>query len=258
MNYRILMTVTVRQDIVEQRLKELDLTKLILVNNYTNPQILSLCQQAAKSGAEVYHFPYNLGCGASANLGMRKMMDEGDDIVIIASSSAKILSPVQEFVNYIEEAEKVEQRDRYICSQSTAGSHFFAFTRRAVELAGYYDENFWPIYFEDTEYNYRTSLISGYKVLDCKLGHIVKSEGISISMSEQPLLNLFQSNSNRIARYYQSKWGGNTGSERYTVPFNDPTKDIKEWGRWEPFYNSLIGQYSWYPFDSYPYLSRRI
>jgi len=257
MSFKILLPVTTPASLVEQKLSDLaGLEKqTIVVNNWTDPETEKFVKEFARRGAETYGCTYNLGLGASWNLGMRRMMEDQDDFVIILSASAVFDKPVQWFVEAILRQEENEKMCRYICS-SSASLHCFAHTKLGVEMGGYFDENFWPIYYEDTDYSHRSKFNGvGHRVakagerstintqssslVKC-LGQedVVHSYGASVACNTDPdLLSLHQHNCHRWSTYYVAKWGGNHGSEQYCTPFNDPIKGVNEWSVCEPFYH---------------------
>ena len=229
----------------------------MLINNFTNPDVSQLCTQVANK-AEVYHFPYNLGVAASWNLGMRKIISEQEDIVFILSTSAHFNGKMQQFIDHVIEEESRTKNDLYFCSARDAALHCFALTRQAIEKIGYFDENFWPIYYEDTDYYYRTKLEPSFKKHDCNLP-IVKSVGASLTTNREPrFLQLYQSNAQRILTYYVAKWGGNQCSEKFAKPFNDPDQSFRDWIVKESFNNLLVNNCNWHCPDTYPYTERRI
>jgi hypothetical protein len=237
---------------------------LIVVNNWVNPEVDKLCQQLASKGAEVWKCTYNLGLGASWNLGMRRMMDDGDAFVIILSASAVFTKPLQHFIDAIINHETKEPVGRYVAS-GRATLHCFAHTRLGVEVGGYFDENFWPIYYEDTDFCHRSKYnglgtrpdgIADRSSINTGGGSLVKPLGLedvvhshsysAACNSDKELMLLHQLNTNRWTNYYVRKWGGQHGSERYIHPFNDPTVGINEWSVIEPFHHPRFA-YPWNP-----------
>ncbi len=96
------------------------------------------------------------------------------------------------------------------------GWSVFALNRACLERVGFFDEAFFPAYFEDNDYYYRLRLVDplrywgGCAALDPPL------KRNSVSISRRPELNAsFQRNH----AYYVCKWGGPPGDERHRVPF---------------------------------------
>jgi len=231
MDYKILLPVTNNPELVEDKLHEVDLERLILVNNFENPEVELLCRQAEDGGAEVHRYPRNLGLAASWNLGLRRMKEEECDFVIILSASAVFEGEIIErFVEGIAKYEIAKGRQSRYLASSKATLHCFAQTSKSVDLGGYFDENFWPIYCEDTDYC-RRSVLNGVHlgVVQLRLDDLVRSRGFSIAMKDRRLMRLLQLNQARMGEYYVNKWGGVQGSEVYITPFDDPSLGVNDW-----------------------------
>jgi GT2 family glycosyltransferase len=242
MDYRILLPVTNNPELVKQKLIDIpDKTKLILVNNFDNPEVENLSCQAETLGAEVYRYPRNLGLAASWNLGLHHMKEDQCDFVIFLSASAVFDKSIKCFIEKIIEEETAGKKGtRYIAS-NLATMHCFAHTQLCLKLGGYFDENFWPIYYEDTDYCRRNGL-NGVRpgIMRLGLDDVVHSLAYSISMRDRRLMYLWQNNAYRVADYYQRKWGGVQNSETFSTPFNNPCLHANYWkkeagvGIWPP------------------------
>ena len=95
----------------------------------------------------------------------------------------------------------------------------FMLTPEVVEKVGYFDESFYPAYFEDNDYAYRMSLAGLLtKVRQVKTGmkHI-GSATITAFTPEQ--LAKHHRNFNKNSEYYTQKWGGQPHHEHYKTPF---------------------------------------
>jgi GT2 family glycosyltransferase len=94
----------------------------------------------------------------------------------------------------------------------TAGGWLlFAQAPACTQAVGYYDEGFFPAYYEDTDYARRMALC-GFPRRDVRveLAHVG-----SASIKAQPLLR-----SERSGAYYHAKWGGAPEHERWREPFD--------------------------------------
>ena len=230
MDYKVLLPVTTNPELVRQKLIDIpDLTKLIMVNNFDIPEVYDFCVEAKEKGAEVYYQPENAGLATSWNLGMRRMIEDSCDFVIFLSVSAIFNKPMQLFIDFIAEHEERDPRCRYICSE-LATLHCFAHTPMSVEMGGYFDENFWPIYFEDTDYGKRSkhNNVNQY-ITWCNLQDVVHSKGFSIAMKNPRLFKMYEAEIQNIHNYYVGKWGGTHNNETFENPFNNPDTSINEW-----------------------------
>ena len=107
-------------------------------------------------------------------------------------------------------------------------------TPTLLDRVGYFDENFFPGYFEDNDYRYRLKL-TNTKITSIPLTneHQTSSTLKSSTLFQQKNNFTFQENYN----YYIKKWGGPPNKETYVTPFNknypvdywkyDPTRTQK-------------------------------
>lgn len=209
-----------------------DKSKLIIVNNWNNRDVFDQCQELEKQGAEVQYHPENIGCGGAMNVGLKKVVEENLDFVIILSPSALFTNSVQDFVDIIEETEKKESNYYYLTvANLQTDLHAFAVTRKCIDEIGLYDENFYPVYYDDTDYGRRMQLANAHRTL-CTPPRISQNLGGGLK-SDQLAFDLYWANVEHIHDYYIRKWGGEHTQETFTTPFNDPTKTIKDWEREE-------------------------
>ena len=102
----------------------------------------------------------------------------------------------------------------------------FFITKECTESIGFFDDKFFPAYFEDNDYARRHSIYFKDKpgqerFEDARLDPQVQRN--SSTIRQEPSLN---SNFGRNANYYLRKWGGGLGHERWEVPFNgEPQED---------------------------------
>lgn len=102
--------------------------------------------------------------------------------------------------------------------QQHLGFAVFGINRIAVETIGYFDVNFSPIYFEDTDYSRRCNL-AGIPFAAAEATRMVHAGSSTIAA----LPELYAQNTLTFQKnyeYYCRKWGGSPGKERYLLPFN--------------------------------------
>ena len=231
MNYRMLVPVTVNADRVKILFDNIkDKTLLTVVNNFDDPEVAELCRNIEKEGAEIIWKPENIGIGRSWNIGLRQVETGRCDYILIFSASVIFHKPIEYFLEKVWNQEQKEKKFTYAMNRTY--KHCFITTRLGVEKMKYYDENFYPSYYEDTDYCYR-SAIFGY---DKKgMVHIFENQWVvSIKRSlaletEKRLLRHYELNSSRMRNYYIKKWGGLQSSEKYKTPYNDPNMEINDW-----------------------------
>lgn len=95
----------------------------------------------------------------------------------------------------------------------------FGLDFEAVERVGLWDENFWPCYCEDADYEYRCTLAGvPWGVIP---GTTTHEGSVTIKEGTYARRNAVTYPANRA--YYREKWGGDLrGGETYTAPFNEP------------------------------------
>jgi len=94
----------------------------------------------------------------------------------------------------------------------TAGGWLlFAQAPACTQAVGYYDESFYPAYYEDTDYAYRMRLC-GFPRHNV---HVETTHVGSATIKAAPHLNV-----GRSGAYYHAKWGGAPGHERWRQPFD--------------------------------------
>jgi hypothetical protein len=92
----------------------------------------------------------------------------------------------------------------------------FAINRACVENVGFFDENFYPAYFEDNDYHYRLKLIDPSRFAEAGTAFSPNVKRNSATLARLPKINRFSENQ----KYYHKKWGGGPGHERYRNPFD--------------------------------------
>lgn len=205
-----------------------DKTKLIIVNNWDNEEMGKQCDELKEQGAEVINHPENIGCGPAMNIGLRRIESGEIDYCIILSPSAMFTNSVQDFVDIIEAQEKKTKEYYYLTvANHKTDLHAFAVTKRFVDEVGLYDENFYPVYYDDTDICRRMSLIGAKKFL-CTPARVSTNLGGGVK-GDTRIFDLYWRNVDHIHDYYVRKWGGEHTQETFKTPFNDPTKTIRDW-----------------------------
>ncbi len=231
--YKIIIPVTAQVDYFRACITKIpDKTKLCVLNNFTNPEIETMCRELENQGAEVHRFPWNLGAGPSFNFGIKKLDRHAQDLdyVIILSPACLFDNNVEDFVKVIEEHEAVHSEYYYIApsKQHHTDMHSIAFTKKLYEEVGLFDENLWPYGYDDMDMEYRMGLIGKCPYLYYDLPRI--SQPLAQGVSSDPrLFRCHELNVAHQADYYRRKWGGDHNSEKFETPFNNPFLTIKDW-----------------------------
>ena len=91
------------------------------------------------------------------------------------------------------------------------------FSKRLFEKVGYIDSAFYPAYFEDNDYARRCQLLNipMLRISNAYYFHFW-SRTVHEVAEKKKHDKFFRANK----EYYINKWGGEPGSEKYTIPFN--------------------------------------
>src|ERR1035437_1975660 len=96
----------------------------------------------------------------------------------------------------------------------------FMINKECWDKVGEFDEGFQPCYFEDNDYHYRMKLSTvSALVYAPDLFYHFGSRTQNEALGGRPICPSPMFENNRA--YFIRKWGGNPGSEKYTLPFNN-------------------------------------
>lgn len=179
---------------------------------------------------------HNLGVGRAWNVGARALLEEGLDYLVILSASMwwgyRLHTTFRAEIEANDGAPLVELMGH--------SWHAIAIHRSTFERVGLFDPNFWPAYWEATEWGYRLRLVgiegAGWPRVWCNalsMGqaiHVDRQRWDAPACPSQPLMD-----------YYAAKWGAMSPDEVYEHPFGDPSKPI-DWFE-EPSIPELAARY---------------
>lgn len=192
-----------------------DFNKILIIDNghqrFRIPEELS-----GKIG--IMECPSNLGVSASWNVGITSLFeDESLTHVLVLNDDISLgTTQLKEILEVLD-----ANPDKWML----VGPYYwsvYAISRdgaKAMELepGKYFDEQFYPAYFEDNDFHWRMRLIDESRYLGGISAFSPEKFINSGSLAKDPTLNkTFDQN----RRYYISKWGGAPGRERYRTPFN--------------------------------------
>lgn len=196
------------------------------------PAVVAACEQLAeRPNVNYYDYGVDRGLARSLNEGVMAAQDAGADAVVMLCddmhvgpgdierlAAAIIASPE---CMYIDGAAFVERVQRHEPSQLDCA----ALNLRAFEAIGYFDVNFWPMNFEDVDWKYRARL-SGFTHRTLPDTHIVHRRCNAVAEVAAGETVERMAKFARTRAYYERKFGGDQGKERYTHPFNDARYDL--------------------------------
>jgi len=198
---------------------------------------------------------YNRGVAKAWNEGVRRAIDDGCNYIAILNDDI-LLAPdtLDEMIYFISATEdcgvvtgsdlkeSIYYEDIYTWRKSrnnapnellslVVGSNYacFLLTQETYRHIGAFDENFYPAYFEDCDYSYRT-ILSGLRVYGLQSAgfyHFHGQTNKSAYNNDSVIVDMKTMEKNK--NYYISKWGGNYGKELFKTPFNDPGKRWDDW-----------------------------
>jgi len=193
----------------------------------------------------VVYFPYgiNRGLSRSWNEGICRSFADGNHITIILNDDLFFYDGgFDEYIDYIKSQMKhipnfgllsvIGMETGPIWDElgtQNAGKSMWqglacaAIGHAAVDTIGYFDQNFWPAYFEDADYFRRLRLMNVPILTDDRtLVEHNRSATTRIDPELKRLKSLFIKYGEK---YYLKKWGGTPGEETFQRPFDDPRFD---------------------------------
>lgn len=183
-------------------------------------------QTVAKYSDKLTLFDYqsNRGLARSWNDGIYTAYTEGAEAIIVVNDD--VLFSKGDIENMARQS--IDSDNHIIMSKGKHeqygevpghGYTCFAITKVAIETIGYFDQNLWPAYFEDNDYDYRARL-AGFTHDVCQGTNVYHYGSRSIQMS--PLLKMQNHSTFQANRaYYMKKWGNEPHKEIFKVPFNN-------------------------------------
>lgn len=195
-----------------------------LFRHSENSDVKAVCEKYANySNVNYYPYGVNRGLARSVNEGLIDGYQRDKcDVMITANDD---ILPGEGDIDKIATA-AYHNRDRYLVEgmgiiNSQMGVVEWALAAInpiALEKVGYFDENFFPAYYEDVDYRYRGRL-AGLKTMVVEDTHIRHIGSASVSFVDA---DQHEDEFMRNQAHYLRKWGGEKGHENFIHPFNDP------------------------------------
>lgn len=191
-----------------------DIVKNVLV--YKNAPGIEITEDILGEGGT----GVNDGVSAGWNFGVRYVIDNKLDYLIILSQHVFFTDGMRDFIA------ELENNAPEWGTISTEGWHCVALSRKTLELVGEFDTNFYPIYYEDTDYElrlYKHGIIN--ELYETPIKSLKTPGGFSTTLGLRP-------NVERCKEYFIQKWGVifdymNYESQTfYDRPFNNPDNPL--------------------------------
>lgn len=173
----------------------------------------------------------NVGVSRSWNIGVRKVLESDLDYLIILSATMRFSAGMRDFIKHLELNLNVWGLE------TQHGWHCIALSRKTLETIGYFDENFYPGYYEDSDYIRRME-VAGFHNPMSKTNRIPKVDILAGFEGNAHAIRKAKINVNMEAcrQYFIDKWGYEPRYDAqqwrdllYKWPFNNPKNDLKYW-----------------------------
>jgi len=229
MTYQIVMPIYKDLPHIAEHLEALnDWEHLLIVDNSVD----SFCKKFEGRGAKIEYRPANIGVSRAWNLGIA----EDKDYTFFVSSSVKFNKGFKEVADHLQQL--INENDlnlvAYLADDNPnkgefksnniewglftqLGWHCNGVSKLTVEKIGYFDENFYPAYMEDTDYCVRMGLaqIPG-RHQDVPAYCQKTGQAIDSGATTNPA---------RSTDYWNKKWGGTLDIPEFNKPFGDKPLD---------------------------------
>jgi GT2 family glycosyltransferase len=157
---------------------------------------------------KVWTPPNNIGVASSWNKIIERAKVLGYSHVMILNDDVVVQKDPYDIEKFIDE----NPADIY----TGLGYFSFIIPIATYDKIGGFDENYYPAYYEDTDYDYRLKCAE-MKILDTDF---LLPEVMRVSQSGQKDKSLYDKVF-ECRKYYESKWGGSPTQEKYKKPFNN-------------------------------------
>lgn len=205
--------------------------KLIVFTHSADKRIADLAGSLNRhQNITVRDYRYNRGLAKTWNEGI--MISEDADVTIIFNdditfspgdvdliAGASINGTASEFIVVCAGWDKIHQARAMM-----HGLSCFAIQKAAIDTVGYFDENFWPAYFEDNDF-WRRCTLAGLSHIVCTDTNVIHDRSWTTRNNAQLAAQNHKTfPGNR--QYYLRKWGGGPHEEVFDVPFDDGQFDL--------------------------------
>ncbi len=182
-------------------------------------------------GVQVYRDPdgHNLGVARSWNVAAQRVLDGELDWFVIVSASMLFFPELHTtFRREIEANLSWNDEPSLIVECMGHSWHLIAIARSTLEQVGLFDPNYYPAYWEATDWACRMRLLGleqrSWPRVWCNaasIGHAVHVDQARWGAPSCPAAPL--------TAYYAAKWGAMSPLERYVTPWNIAGAPLDEW-----------------------------
>jgi len=192
---------------------------LYSIKNYENILLIDNsgskeCKEFERLGIEISYQDENIGVPRSWNIGLR----QGHDWTFVVSSSMYFPNGFDPILQKLKDYSGLMFRTSHAW-------HCNAINKKLVDSIGYFDENFYPGYFEDCDWDHRCGIYGIDEYGNIPIDAICQADGGATTDG-------CQVNINAVHDYFKDKWGGERtrdGWGEYRNPFNNPQLPLSYW-----------------------------
>jgi len=188
---------------------------------WANKCVSSLNTNRLQNVLVVDNTKINYGVAGAWNLGVDKMYKDGSEWLILCSESIRFYDdPISNINKSINNA---QPETLIIEGNGGQGWHFIMFSRKVFDTVGYFDENFYPAYYEDNDYIVRYSMAFPGSSPEANLAHLEKVSLNATLLGIAQGLNhvTWNSNYDEQEKKFIHKWGRYPKAV-FEHPYNNP------------------------------------
>jgi len=200
--------------------------RLTVIDNSPGRELRGMDLQAAAPGSRLFVPPVPYSFAQTMNLLHRLGAEQRADTVIFMHNDAEAYPGTPE--KFLEALAHLQSGLRRWGAAFTNYHTLVAFNMRAVRKVGPWDIIL-PRYYGDYDY-YRRLALSGYELVHTKL-RVHHHDGGANTVKADPKLKFNHDIMMPLyLSYYEKKWGGRPGRERYALPFKTfPHNPVKNY-----------------------------
>lgn len=199
------------------------LDKFLLIDN-------SKDGYAQKYGTEYQHYPENIGISRAWNIGAKRVIEQELDYLVIMSATMVFEKGMNDLVAAMEaNSSPYGLETQHIW-------HLICLKRKTLERVGLFDENFYPAYYEDSDYIRRMELTGIHNPMS-RTQRLPKAQiAASHQGDAQALKNGLSVNLEACRQYFVYKWGleplydnQQQRDDMFLYPYNNPRYSVDYW-----------------------------
>lgn len=225
--------------------------EVVLIDNASVDQTLNKAQDFAgrklPGRLHVIHNDVNRGCGGGWNQGLdyglangfthfailnndillspftiQRMYDRMKKGGVLLTSAVDVLREVVVPQQVLDADNQVNKKEESEAPHPNFSC--FMINLETVERVGFFDEDFFPAYFEDNDYHYRVKLAGGEAIANTTAVFIHYGSRTQNQKADGPVVPGPAFENNRA--YFMRKWGGAPGFEKFSTPFNNQNESL--------------------------------